>query len=316
MANKPRLGLDYYTTPVNYCRLPKIRLLKKRYGSAGFHAYEFLRGIIFEAGSYLKFDNEEEIINEIEDEIRVSNKEAEEILHGLLEINLFDQNAYENGYLTSHDIQEHYYFATKERKIRIQPDCWLLSEAEMNDIDSGIKYKNVIMGRENAILPGENDIVGRNNRQSKSNRKTKKESNTYSDDNDYKDRMKRINNIKFPFKPSYYFMMLIADEIITGYETFSEALNNHLLSLEEAYNKDYLFKAVKDVVHSIKSNKYHDAEGRKIDDFYNYLCESIEHNAACNKHIDEYPPFEGLDELLKQREEGNDVIVSDDDLPF
>lgn len=292
MANKPRLGLDYYVIPVNYLRNSKIRLLKKRFGSEGIHALEFLKGIIFESGSFLKFDDKDEIYNAVEEEVRIDNKKAIEIVNGLIDLNLFSKNAFELGYLTSVEIQEHYYFATKERKVRVQNECWLLSKEKMDDIDSGIKYKNILGGK-NSILPRENEIIDTKDRQSKSNSETKRKSK--KEEIEYKERMKKIKSMIFPFNANYYFMMLIADDVISGYESFSEKINSRLVLLSEEVDADTLFKAVRKTINCIKSNHFKDEEGRDIDFIDDYILSSIENNIHSINAMKEYPRLD--DEL-------------------
>lgn len=292
MANKPRLGLDYYVIPVNYLRNSKIRLLKKRFGSEGIHALEFLKGIIFESGSFLKFDDKDEIYNAVEEEVRIDNKKAIEIVNGLIDLNLFSKNAFELGYLTSVEIQEHYYFATKERKVRVQNECWLLSKEKMDDIDSGIKYKNILGGK-NSILPRENEIIDTKDRQSKSNSETKRKSK--KEEIEYKERMKKIKSMIFPFNANYYFMMLIADDVISGYESFSEKINSRLILLSEEVDADTLFKAVRKTINCIKSNHFKDEEGRDIDFIDDYILSSIENNIHSINAMKEYPRLD--DEL-------------------
>ena len=153
MAGKPRLGLDYFFVSVDFYSDIKIRHLKRIHGSYGIHAYIFLEQLIFRSGSYLKFDLDD-LVFELSDELQIDEPKAAEILNYLVKTNLFDKASFDKGYLTSVEIQEHYYFATKERKVRTQPECWLLSEEKMKEIDSGIKRKKLISGREDNISPG------------------------------------------------------------------------------------------------------------------------------------------------------------------
>ena len=240
----------------------------------------------------LKFDDKDEIYNAVEEEVRIDNKKAIEIVNGLIDLNLFSKNAFELGYLTSVEIQEHYYFATKERKVRVQNGCWLLSKEKMDDIDSGIKYKNILGGK-NSFLPRENEIIDTEDRQSKSNSETKRKSK--KEENEYKERMKKIKSMIFPFNANYYFMMLIADDVISGYESFSEKINSRLVLLSEEVDADTLFKAVRKTINCIKSNHFKDEEGRDIDFIDDYILSSIENNIHSINAMKEYPRLD--DEL-------------------
>lgn len=155
MANKPRFRLDYFFWSVTPGDDNRIRHLKRKYGSSGLHAYIHLLELIYRNGSYLKIDLPD-LVEELALELNVEEEAAKTILLGLVELRLFDKDLFLKGFLTSVDIQEHYYFATKERKTRVQPECWLLSQKQMDEIDDGIKYTKIYQSRHNANLGGDN----------------------------------------------------------------------------------------------------------------------------------------------------------------
>ena len=296
MANKPRLGLDYFVIPVDLCYRPGVKYLKKHHGSSGFHAYIFLEEMIFFSGSYLRFTAPEEIANLIEEETRVEPEEAFAILNHFLKYEFFDKPSFDRGYLTNKDIQKHYYFATKERKIRMQPECWLLSQEEMDEIDSGGKYYSTILGGENAIIGGDNGNLPREKPQSKINSKTKTK--TKSEDK-YDEIDKRLSDL--PFEPCYLFKVLVVEQVITGYESKAEKLNDFLKELliisknDEEINND-LKKSFHYSVKQIKLYQKHN----EIEDICSYVIETIDHNLSSTTYARENPLWPGLDELLEK----------------
>ena len=288
MANMPKRGLDYFSHSVKEIRSRKVALLIKNHGPASYVAYEGLLETIYESGSYLFFEDEEELIYTIEMMTLVSTEEAEKILRALINANFFDYMAYKKGFLTSKEIQKQYYFATKERKNRVTKECWLLTDDEMNEIDAGIKYKK-IMGGENKIVPTYNPNDIDDNEQSNSNRESKSKRNRENDKLDEKDSgssltLEEIESLDLPFKPTYYFKYFIAQRIITGYEDYAYYLNAYLKALYDEYDNELVNKALVKVTNRLKEYKDIDSEGRPIEDKFNYIKTSIEdqiHKERC-----------------------------------
>lgn len=273
MARLPKRGLDYYVVSVNRPRQLKMGLLKKRLGNAGYVALDTLYASIYSNGYFIRFDSIEEITNEIEFSTGVEDAEALAIIKGLVSLGFFDEDSFENGYLTSKEIQNQYYFATKERKVRYMDECWLLSQAEMDSIDSGIKLKK-IMPEDNSIIPGDNSVFPADNTQSKS--KTKRKSN--SEKNEKIEKWEIVNSIDFPFKPNYFFKSLIVESVISGFEIYAEALNLFIEALYESSDKDEFKHAFYVTVNELKRRRFKDANGDDIEDEFNYIKSSLESN--------------------------------------
>ena len=315
MANKPRFGLDYFAIPVDLFRRPSVELLKKRYGSAGVHAFISLQASIFAAGSYLRFSAPEEISNLIEKETDADEDTAISILNHLIKYKMFDPESFQKGYLTNVEIQKHYYFATKQRKIRIQPECWLLSIEDMEEIDGGAKYSKAIMTNDNDILTDENGIVVGGNKQSNSKTNSKSNSNKIDE---YDELDKRISEL--PFKPCYSFKVLLREHIITGYEHNAKRLNEFLKELESLAGSDETLKEDidKSLYYSIRQVRPYLKHG-EVEDVCSYVINAIDHNLKCIIHAREHPLWEGLSELLEEYKkqadlDNTEVNPSEDDL--
>lgn len=281
MPGLPKRGLDYYVVSVRRCREVKTLSLITRYGCKGFVALDTLREAVFESGPYLEFDSINELIDLICAVVRIDQDEATKIIYGLIEMKYFDEESFYKGFLTSSDIQKRYYFATKERKDRDIDQCCLLTQEEMNAIDSGARLNRLISG-EYRMFPGKDRIIPTKDdmfpgKDGPSKRKTKIERESKIEKIEKLEK-RVIANEEFPFKPNYYFLSLITEGIITGYEVFAEVLNDAIAEAVSSSNKDEFKFAFRVLVNELKLRDFKDSEGRIVEDKLNYIKTALERN--------------------------------------
>lgn len=274
MAGKPKHGLDFYYQDVDELSDVKIRRLLKKYQSEGYSIYQILKTLIFKEAHYLEFSDISDVTFLIHELLDINEDKISLIILYLVEIDIFDESSFKKGFITSLDIQKHYYFATKRRKIRIIDKCILLSEEDKSLIDKRDIDVN------NDSINASKDTVDVNK---------DKQSNSNSNSNRKRIDKKMINNDlgavdphHYPFKLNYYLKVLIDHKIVLGTEKWIEEFNDDLYQILKEYNKDNLKPAIYYTIKRIEDKGWIDTNGFEIVNKREYLETTIRNNAIFN----------------------------------
>ena len=132
-----KAGIDYFSKSTGFYRTPKIRMLRKKYGSEGVLLLEMLESEAYaEYGYYLPIEEDEDLIFMICDDLDIELEMFEKILEFLIERSFFIEIDCDMGrVLTSQSMQENFFPVARERARKrsdgIYPviaDIWLLPE--------------------------------------------------------------------------------------------------------------------------------------------------------------------------------------------
>lgn len=285
MAGKPKRGLDFYYQPTDLLEDIKIRRILKAHKSEGYAIYSAIVTWIYQKGQFWKFESIEDVVFLLSESLYIDEAKVLIIINFLVDNNIFDKKSFSKGYLTSKEIQHHYYYATKRRKVRILKECLLLSQEEMDEIDNKKK------------IDVNNDLIVVNK---------DKQSNSNSESNKNNKRM--INNDigvvdprSLPFNLNYYLKVLIDNKIVVGTEEWIEDLNDFLYEMIKKYNKEDIKKAIYYTIKRIKHNKWKDELGHEIVNKEPYLRTTIENNIIRNENFEEKVFNNGLFKELFKR---------------
>ena len=142
-SGRPRkTGLDWFPFEVGLLTDRKFRVPRAHHGRLAVLAYMAILSLIYaDKGYYLRYEGKKREGVELDIADMTLGKEAaeaaeiREVIAELVDNELFDQNLFEKGVLTSKRIQSEYYNAVSRRKCAcIDWDIWLLSEDEMREI--------------------------------------------------------------------------------------------------------------------------------------------------------------------------------------
>jgi hypothetical protein len=290
MAGKPKLGLEFFSVDVDMNRNMKVRRLMREYGTEGYTILMFLLSWVYEKGQFWRYDNIEDVIFGLSESTIVSEERIKQIIDFLVEVGLFDKASFKRGYFTSHEIQRRYYYATKRRKVRILEECCLLSQEDMNLIDSKSEYNDSILVSKNTIHVNKDDMDVNKHRQSNSNSKRKKDKGMINHD------IGSVDPATIPFKLNYYLLILIKNNIVTGTEEWITVLNDYLYTVTSKRNKDDVRKAIYYTIKRISHNQWKDEHGYEIINREPYLEATINNNIDYNEsepeRIQRYKTFD------------------------
>lgn len=124
---------------------PKLITARRKYGAAAIVTYLQLLVMAYrDKGYYLAYgeNDRDGVIWSIKSEVLSGRYEPDaekiaEMIDCLAAHGLFDGDLFQQGIITSHRIQEHYYFATAGRtNPEVKWELWLLTEQEMREISS------------------------------------------------------------------------------------------------------------------------------------------------------------------------------------
>lgn len=277
MAGKPKLGLEFFSVDVDMNRNMKVRRLMREYGTEGYTILMFLLSWIYEKGQFWRYDNIEDVIFGLSESTIVSEERIKQIIDFLVEVGLFDKASFDQGYFTSHEIQRRYYYATKRRKVRILKECCLLSQEDMNLIDSKSEYNDSILVGKDTIHVNKDDMDVNKHRQSNSNSKRKKDKGMINHD------IGSVDPATIPFKLNYYLLILIKNNVVTGTEEWITVLNDYLYTVTNKRNKDDVRKAIYYTIKRINHKQWKDEHGYEITNREPYLESAINSNIEYNE---------------------------------
>ena len=138
-------GLDYFRHDIGLMSDPKLIGARRKYGAAAIVTYLQLLVMAYrDKGYYLAYgeNDRDGVIWSIKSEVLSGRYEPDaekiaEMIDCLAAHGLFDGDLFGQGIITSHRIQEHYYFATAGRtNPEVKWELWLLTEQEMREISS------------------------------------------------------------------------------------------------------------------------------------------------------------------------------------
>lgn len=277
MAGKPKLGLEFFSIDVDMTRNMKVRRLMRKYGTEGYTILMFLLSWVYEKGQFWRYDNIEDVLFGLSEATNIDEERIKNIIDFLLELRLFDKQSFKQGYLTSHEIQRRYYYATKRRKVRILEECCLLSSEDMNLIDSKVDYNDSIYADKDGIHVYKDEITADKHKQSNSNSKRKKDKGMINHD------IGSVDPATIPFKLNYYLLILIKNNIVAGTEEWITVLNDYLYTVTSKRNKDDVRKAIYYTIKRINHNQWKDENGYEIVNRESYLETSINNNIDYNE---------------------------------
>ena len=132
MARPRKQGLDYFPLDVDFFQDRKIKKLKAEYGADGITIYIYILCEIYRNGYYIVAD--EDFIDSMADELRMSVNKINLVLRFLLKRSLFNDKLFQSDtVLTSESVQRRYQFITKERindhNVETK-DFWLLKKSD------------------------------------------------------------------------------------------------------------------------------------------------------------------------------------------
>lgn len=145
MGRPTKSGLDYFRHDVGLMSDPKLITPRRKYGAAAIVVYLQLLAMAYrDKGYYIDYGGEsrDDVIWAIKSEVLSGKYEPDadkiaEMIDCLVACRLFSHDLYQRGFITSHRIQEHYYFATSGRTDpEVRWDIWLLNENEMRAIST------------------------------------------------------------------------------------------------------------------------------------------------------------------------------------
>ena len=139
MGRPTKPGLDYFRHDVGLMSDPKLITPRRKYGAAAIVVYLQLLVMAYrDKGYYVDYgaESRDDVIWAIKSEVLSGKYEPDadkiaEMIDCLVNRYTYSHDLYQRGFITSHRIQEHYYFATSGRTDpEVRWDIWLLSETE------------------------------------------------------------------------------------------------------------------------------------------------------------------------------------------
>lgn len=115
MANKPKVGLDYFPCEVILFGDKKTKKLIRKFNGSAVTIYLYLLCEVYKNGYFLEWD--EDLPGEISDATRLEESFILEVIHGAIAVGLFSQQMWDDHkILTSVGIQTRYAYITKTSK--------------------------------------------------------------------------------------------------------------------------------------------------------------------------------------------------------
>ena len=225
MAGKPKYGLDFYYKPTNEFDDLKIRRITKQYKFLGYAIYNALLTLIYQNGQYYHFNNLDDLVFIVSENIYSNEEETKEIIKYMIHIDLFDKELFNKGYLTNLDIQEHYFHATKRRKIKLLHDGLLLNSDYLENLIL-VNIDGIFVYIDEKDVNNDTVIVDKD-KQSHSNSQSQSKN---LDKVMIKDT--RLDEASVPFQINYYLKILLDSQVISITDKFVEELNDFLIVLK------------------------------------------------------------------------------------
>lgn len=242
MMNKIK-GLDFFSVDVSIMSDMRIFQLIKRYGPLGFTAYIVMISHIYSKGYYVEYDIDTLVyllLKHIPSKFISGKNKLQEIILYLFELNLLDYTLFNQGVVTSKEIQEMFLHAAKKRKIDEAYPYWLIDEIKQDEIQ---EEKSEKVEEEPKLTK----------RQKQINKKI-------------------IDITEHAPNKHYLTSCLITYRYIDEYSLDIHKFNNLFEELSSNYDNELLFEATRYLCNYASRTK------TSIDDPFNYFKHSIEQN--------------------------------------
>lgn len=165
MARPMKQGLDYFPLDVDIFNDAKIEELNFKYSYLGEIVYLRLLTMIYRNGYFLEVAvpmAAKQLIRAMGPQLLGLEKEIEEIILYLGDLDLLDRDLLFKGVLTSRNIQRQFILSTKRRKRINIKKHWLISKDELEELNFYVSDK-YIHGEDNNLVNDSNNIVNVNN---------------------------------------------------------------------------------------------------------------------------------------------------------
>ena len=169
MGRQPKQGLDYWLRDIGLFRDPKLRRPRQEYGYLAPYVYECLLDILYgDKGYYIdcRGDAWENLLWQLSEftqgKYAPTTETLASVVDSLAACELFSDDLYRRGFITSKRVQKNFFSATVGRTSpRINFDIWLLSEADMRELNpsgKSIVLQSFISWRETRVSQQETPI--------------------------------------------------------------------------------------------------------------------------------------------------------------
>ena len=276
MVRHRKYGLDFYYKPTDEFDELKIRRLNGRYKYLGYAVYNALLTFIYQNGQFYKFENIDDLSFIISEQIGSDEEATIEVINYIIELGIFDQELFKQGYVTNLYIQENYLHATSRRIVRLLDEALLIPKENL---------KNLTLVNLNGISVYVNDtsVYAKD-----LNVDAKQHSNSHSQSNSHIDDKSMIKDFSLdeasvPFKIHYYLKILLEHEIINVTDPIANELNDYFNDIDNIYHNDDLTKAVRYTASYIKKTGWIDSSKQPIVNKKDYLIRTIEANNIKNQ---------------------------------
>lgn len=278
MPAKIKYGIEYFRTEVNHFRSITMRRAIIKGGPDVIAIYFFMQAEILSIGHSYHFDDEELFILYISDGCNCPEKRVVDALEILLKYGLFDKESYDNGYLTSKDIQKKYYKVTKRRKVRYLEEGWLLSDEETDLIDKKNNVETVNNLHQDESNLNEQTQIGsqvvNEGKQSKSHSQSQTER---------KEGLKIYDKVVLPpvIIPTYFdksFKSFVLQGVLSINDPITEMLNEFFTELRDNYTNRQIRDATMHTLNQLHKNGWVDGDKKPIKDKYRYIKSAMINN--------------------------------------
>jgi CRISPR/Cas system-associated exonuclease Cas4 (RecB family) len=278
MPAKIKYGIEYFRTEVNHFRSVAMRRAIIKDGPDVIAVYFFMQAEILIIGHSYQFDDEELLVFFISDGCNCPEDRVTKALEILLKYGLFDKESYDNGYLTSVEIQKKYYKVTKRRKVRYLEEGWLLSNEEMDLIDKKNTVETV-----NNLHQDESNLTEQVQNGSQFVNESKQSKSHSQSQTERKEGLKIQDKGVLPpvIIPSHFdrsFKSFILQGALNINDPITEMLNEFFTELRDNYTNRQVRDATMHTLNQLHKNGWVDGDNEPIKDKYRYIKSAMINN--------------------------------------
>lgn len=253
MAAPTKVGLDYFSFDVDLLRDRKLRRSKMRYGYLATVVYIALLSIIYEdKGYYVEYgDNSKDdviwqILEYLQGKHQPSYDTVADVIDDLVACELFSDDLYRAGIITSRRTQRTYYSATVSRKtVDIDESIWLLTLKEMKKLSAKHCYYLYLLNRPH------NEVNQANNEDNRANKPQSKVKES-------KVKERKVNNTLSGGRGCYSSAISLFESIKA--QPLTEFEIRHIIDMVDVYSEQWTLDAL-DVMGSAGKCRVDFAEG-------------------------------------------------------
>ena len=293
MPRKARYGLDYHNVDVFFYEELDTQMAIIYGGAETMVIYKVLLGKIYQAGHFYKFDALNKLVFLFKKDFHFDDERIIKAFEVLIEYGFFDKEAFDEGYITSVEIQKFYYSITKNRRYPYQDECWMLSEEEMKYIETPKKMReaNKKIDRDVASTEKgtaevyqstpeqeESSLEIIKSTQSKSNTQTHTQSKTKKKGKEMLKEKGDSPQVVIPSHYDGYLETMIKQGLIKVHDINNEKINDLLIESRKNYRSSKLYDAVRYTINQLHKNKWQDGKGKMVVDKFQYFKKSLMFN--------------------------------------